>query len=110
MYDVCGSAGRAIAQAVSRWLPTEAARVRARVWQVGFVVDKVALGQVSSEYFVSPVNLHSTNSSIITITRGRYNRSFSGRRAEWTQYGFHPPPPHYADKKNVEVQVWVEHC
>jgi hypothetical protein len=24
--------GRAIAQAVSRWLPTEAARVRARVW------------------------------------------------------------------------------
>jgi hypothetical protein len=36
--------GRAIAQAVSRWLPTAAARVRARVWQVGFVVDKVALG------------------------------------------------------------------
>jgi hypothetical protein len=43
--------GRAIAQAVSRWLPTEAARVRARFWQVGFVVDKVALGQVFSEYF-----------------------------------------------------------
>jgi hypothetical protein len=36
--------GRAIAQAVSRWLPTAAARVR-------FVVDKVALGQVFSEYF-----------------------------------------------------------
>jgi hypothetical protein len=32
--------GRAIAQAVSRWLPTAAARV----WQVGFMVDKVALG------------------------------------------------------------------
>jgi hypothetical protein len=29
---------------VSRWLPTAAARVRARVWQVGFVVDKMALG------------------------------------------------------------------
>jgi hypothetical protein len=43
--------GRAIAQAVSRWLPTPAARVQARVWQVGFVVDKVALGQVFSEYF-----------------------------------------------------------
>jgi hypothetical protein len=40
--------GRAIAEAVSRWLPTAAARVRARVWQVGFVVDKVALGQVFS--------------------------------------------------------------
>jgi hypothetical protein len=28
--------GRAIAEAVSRWLPTAAARVRARVWQVVF--------------------------------------------------------------------------
>jgi hypothetical protein len=27
--------GRAIAQAVSRWLPTAAARVRARVWSCG---------------------------------------------------------------------------
>jgi hypothetical protein len=35
--------GRAIAQAVSRWLPTAAARVRVRVWQVGFVVDKISL-------------------------------------------------------------------
>jgi glycine/serine hydroxymethyltransferase len=40
--------GRAIAEAVSRWLPTAAARVRAWVWQVGFVVDKVASGQVFS--------------------------------------------------------------
>jgi hypothetical protein len=43
--------GRVRAQAVSRWLPTAATRVRVRVWQVGFVVNKVALGQVSSEYF-----------------------------------------------------------
>jgi hypothetical protein len=36
---------------------------------VGFVVDKVALGQVFSEYIsVSPANLHSTNFSTITIT------------------------------------------
>jgi hypothetical protein len=33
--------------------------------QVGFVVDKVALGRVSS------ASLHSTKFSIITITRGR---------------------------------------
>jgi hypothetical protein len=46
--------GRAIAQAVSRWFPTAAARVRARVWQVEVVVDKVALGQVLSEYFSFP--------------------------------------------------------
>jgi hypothetical protein len=31
--------GRAIAQAVSRWLPTAAARVGAQVCQVGFVVN-----------------------------------------------------------------------
>jgi hypothetical protein len=43
--------GRAIAEAVSRWLPTAAARVRARLWKLGLVVDKVAVGQVFSEYF-----------------------------------------------------------
>jgi hypothetical protein len=47
--------GRAIAQAVSRWLPTATARVQTRVlvmWD--FVVNKVALGQVFSEYFGYP--------------------------------------------------------
>jgi hypothetical protein len=46
--------GCAIAQAVSRWLPTAAAQVRVRAKHVGFVVDKVALGQVFSEYFGFP--------------------------------------------------------
>jgi hypothetical protein len=46
--------GRAAAQAVSRWLPTAAARVRAWSGHVGFVVDKVTLGQVLSEYFGFP--------------------------------------------------------
>jgi hypothetical protein len=41
----------AIAEAGSCWLPTTAARVRVRFWQVGFVVDKVASGQVFWEYF-----------------------------------------------------------
>jgi hypothetical protein len=41
--------GRATAEAVSRWLPTVVARVCAWVWQLGFVVDKVAPGQVFSE-------------------------------------------------------------
>jgi hypothetical protein len=60
--------GRFIAEAVNRWLPTAAARV----WQVGFVVDKVASGQVFSEYFGFPCQkpFHSTNFSIITVTRG----------------------------------------
>jgi hypothetical protein len=51
--------GRAIAEAVSRWLLTAAARVRARVWQVGFVLDEVASGQVFSEYFGFPYQNHS---------------------------------------------------
>jgi hypothetical protein len=46
--------GLAVAEAVSRWLRTAAARVLTRVWQVGFVVDKVASGQVFSEYFGFP--------------------------------------------------------
>jgi hypothetical protein len=35
---------------------------------VGFVVDKVALGQVFSEYFGSPASLHSIDFSTVTIT------------------------------------------
>jgi hypothetical protein len=46
--------GRAVAQAFSRWLPTAAARVRARSGHVGFVVSKVALGLFFSEYFCFP--------------------------------------------------------
>jgi hypothetical protein len=39
---------RAIAKAVSRWLPTAAARVRTISYHVGCVADEVALGQVFS--------------------------------------------------------------
>jgi hypothetical protein len=34
---------------------------------VGFVMDKVAVGQVFSEYFVSPANFHSTDCSTFII-------------------------------------------
>jgi hypothetical protein len=34
-----------------------------------FVVDKVALGQVSSKYFGFPANLHSPNCSTLIIYR-----------------------------------------
>jgi hypothetical protein len=56
--DVISLVGRAVAQAVSRWLPTAAVRVRARVWQVGFVVDKAVSEQVFSEYFDFPCQNH----------------------------------------------------
>jgi hypothetical protein len=49
---------------------------------MGFVKDKVALGQVLSENFGFPANLHSTKFSIRTVSRGRYNRLITGRRAE----------------------------
>jgi hypothetical protein len=45
--------GCAVAQAVSRWLLTAVAQF-ASGQHVGFVVDKVALGQVFSEYFGFP--------------------------------------------------------
>jgi hypothetical protein len=47
---------------------------------VGFVVDKVALGQVFSEYF----DLHSINFSTITITYhpGLVQEASSGRRTK----------------------------
>jgi hypothetical protein len=53
-YSNDGDLGRAVAQVVSRWLPTAAARVRVRAENVGFVMDKVTLGQVFSKYFGFP--------------------------------------------------------
>jgi hypothetical protein len=46
------SEGRAIAQAVSHWLPTMAGQVRIQAGM--FVVGKAALGQVFSEHFGFP--------------------------------------------------------
>jgi hypothetical protein len=47
--------GGAIAQAVSRRLPTAAARVQTRVWSCGILLwTKVALGHVFSVNFVFP--------------------------------------------------------
>jgi hypothetical protein len=47
-------------------------------------------GRFSLSNSVSPA-IHSTKFSILTITQGRYNRPVSGRLAEWTQFGLHPP-------------------
>jgi hypothetical protein len=59
--------------------------------QVGFVVEKCCWCMFSPSTSVSSANLRSTKFSIIIITRGRYNRPCSGRPAEWTQLGLHPP-------------------
>jgi hypothetical protein len=52
------SEGRAIAQAVSRWLPTAAVR-SSKPWDVGFVVGQSGAGQVFSEYFGFPCSRRS---------------------------------------------------
>jgi hypothetical protein len=84
--------GRAIAQAVSLWLPTAAARGSSPgpvMWD--FVVDKVALGQVFLEYFGFPCQssfnqlLHNhphLSSGVCTIGQ------------KWPQYLVDLVPPH----------------
>jgi hypothetical protein len=57
-FTFSSSLGRAVAQAVSRRPLTAAAWFRAQVNPVGFVVDKVALGQVFLQVLrFSPVNI-----------------------------------------------------
>jgi hypothetical protein len=57
VFDLNAEPGRAIAQAVSRWLPTATALVRALSGHAGFVVNKVALGQVFFKYVGFPYKL-----------------------------------------------------
>jgi hypothetical protein len=83
--------GRAIAEAFSRWPPTAAARVQSRVWSSGICGGQSGVGAGFLRVLRFPPAIHSTEFSIHTITRGRYIRPVSGRRAEWTQFGPHPP-------------------
>jgi hypothetical protein len=76
--------GRAVTQAVSRWLPTAAARVRVRA-ACGFCGGQSSTGQVFSrvlrfplQLLISPTAQHSSSS----IIRGRYNRPISCRRTK----------------------------
>jgi hypothetical protein len=69
--------GRAVAQAVSRWLPTTVARVRVRA-TCGICGEQSGIGagflsQIFFEYFGSPAD-HFTSFSIIIVTRGWHNR------------------------------------
>jgi hypothetical protein len=69
--------GRAIAQAVSRWLPTAAARVRARVWSCGICGGQSGAGagflrvlRFPLPIFIPPISPQSQSS----IIWGWYNR------------------------------------
>jgi hypothetical protein len=67
--------GRAIGQAVSRWLPTAAARVRARVWSSGICGGQSGAGAGFLRVLRFPLSiLILTNSPSSQSPRGRYNR------------------------------------
>jgi hypothetical protein len=66
-------------------------------------------GRFSPSTSVSLANLHFTNFSIMIITRGWYNRPFSGRRAEWTHLGLQPPHANLK-KKHVQSQDLSDKC
>jgi hypothetical protein len=71
-------------------LHTHACTVRSlgNLGNVGFVMDKEALVNVSPSTSVSPPSAHSTNCcALITIiiARGWYSRPASGLRSKWTR-------------------------
>jgi hypothetical protein len=86
--------GRAVAQAVSRRLPTAAARIRAQVrsyesrgGQSGTVVGFLRVLRFPLPILIPLTAPHSSSS----IIRGWYIRTVSGRRrTKWTQS--HPNP------------------
>jgi hypothetical protein len=82
----------AIAQAVSRRIPTAAAWVRAQVGSCGNFGGQSVTGtgflrvlQFLLPILIPPIAPHSSS-----IIRGWYNRPDSGRRIKWTQS--HPTP------------------
>jgi hypothetical protein len=81
--------GRAVAQAVCCWLPIAAARVCVRTGMWGLWWTKGRWGRVPPSTSVSPAN-HSTNFSIIIITRGWHNKPISCRSTEWTELNSTP--------------------
>jgi hypothetical protein len=86
------SPGRDIAQAVSCWLPTEVARVRAQVRSRGIFGGEsgTRVGFFQVLRFPLPILIPPTAPHSSSIIRGWYNRPNSGRCTKWTQS--HPTP------------------
>jgi hypothetical protein len=78
---------RAIAQAVSHWLPTAAARARARVRSCGICGGESGTEAVFLRVLRLPLSIliPPTAQYSSSIIWGWYNRPISGRRTKWTQ-------------------------
>jgi hypothetical protein len=93
-----GSKGRAIAQAVSRWLPTAAARVQNRVWSCGICGEQSGAGagflrvlRFPLPIFIPPVSPQSPS----PIIRGWYKRPVVAAVSK-------VPPHKFKEKKTWE--------
>jgi hypothetical protein len=82
---------RAVAPAISHWLPTMVAWVCARVWSSGICGGQSGAGagflgvlRFPLPIFISPNFPSSQSPRAYTIGQ-------KWRHAEWTQYGLHPP-------------------
>jgi hypothetical protein len=95
--------GRAIAQTVSRWFPTAAARVRSQVKSCGICGGQSGAGAVFLRVllFPLPVLIPPTAPHSTSIIRGWYNRPISDRRTKWTQS--HPT------SKNLKKNCTLNH-
>jgi hypothetical protein len=97
------SVSRAIALAVSRRIPTAAARVRAQVKSCGISGGQSDIGAgilrvlpIPLPILIPPTVPHASSS----IIRGLHNRPVSGRRTEWT---VSPHPKKLKKKKLLSV-------
>jgi hypothetical protein len=89
---------RATDKAVSRRLPTAAARVLSQVTSCGICCGQNGTGAGFLWVFLFPLPLLiPLNAPYSSIIQGGYNRPIKGRRSKETQS--HPTPPHEIKKK-----------
>jgi hypothetical protein len=86
--------GRAIAQAVSRWFPTAAARVRARLGSSGLYGGQSGSGAgfLRVFRFTLPIFIPPNSPSSQLPGAGIIGQKW--QMCEWTQFGLHPLPPY----------------
>jgi hypothetical protein len=90
--DPTADLSRAIAQAVSRWLPTAAARVRSRLFSSEICGGQSGAGAGFLRVLQFPLPIFIPPNSRSSQSPGAgYNKPVGGRRAEWTQFDSTPP-------------------